>query len=100
MNNPSHRPTDLMSRRSHPEAGDARVVASVRRRDPAPSPGHLEPGEIQAWRVPTVPGRRYLVLTRVFSGGADTYVSPSPIIDPWTHMMVDVRSETGPAFPA
>ena len=66
----------------------------------APSPAWLEAREIHAWRVPTVPGRRYLVLTRVFSGSADTYVSPSPIIDPWTHAMVDVRSETGLSFTA
>ena len=66
----------------------------------APSPAWLEAREIHAWRVPTVPGRRYLVLTRVYSGAADTYVSPSPIIDPWTHAMVDVRSETGLSFTA
>jgi len=66
----------------------------------APSPAWLAAREIHAWRVPTVPGRRYLVLTRVVSGSADTYVSPSPIIDPWTHAMVDVRSETGLSFTA
>jgi hypothetical protein len=40
------------------------------------------------------------VLTRVASGSADTYVAFSPVIDPFTHAMVDVRSGSGLSFTA
>lgn len=66
----------------------------------APSPADLGRYGAHAWRFETVPGHQYFVLTRVFSGSADTYVAFSPIIDPVTHGMVDPRSETGLAFTA
>ncbi len=65
-----------------------------------PIPADLGQYDAHAWRFSTIPGHQYLVLTRVFSGSADTYVSFSPIIDPVTHGMVDVRSESGLSFTA
>lgn len=65
-----------------------------------PSPADLGRYEAHAWQFPTIPGNQYLVLTRVFSGSADTYVSFSPVIDPVTHGMVDVRSDSGLSFTA
>ncbi len=66
----------------------------------APSEGVLSRDEAHAWRFDTVPGHRYLVLTRVFVGSADTYVSFSPLIDPYTQAMVDVGSSEGLSFTA
>lgn len=66
----------------------------------APSPADLGPYDAHAWQFATVPGHQYFVLTRVFSGGADTYVAFSPIIDPVTHAMVDLGSAAGLAFTA
>lgn len=66
----------------------------------APSPADLARYGAHAWQFETVPGHQYFVLTRVFSGGADTYVAFSPIIDPVTHGMVDPGSATGVAFTA
>ncbi|MFZ5862095.1 MAG: hypothetical protein ACOYXR_04525 [Nitrospirota bacterium] len=65
-----------------------------------PAAAEVGPHDAHAWRFATVPGHRYLVLTRVFSGGADTYVSFSPVIDPLTHGMVDLGSATGMTFTA
>ncbi len=65
-----------------------------------PASADLRPNDTHAWRFETVPGHQYLVLTRVFSGSADTYVSTWPIIDPFTHAMVDVRSGSGLSFTA
>lgn len=65
-----------------------------------PVPADLARYDAHAWRFPTIPGHQYLVLTRVFAGSADTYVSFSPIIDPVTHGMVDVRSDAGLSFTA
>ncbi|MEW6683397.1 MAG: hypothetical protein AB1451_10815 [Nitrospirota bacterium] len=65
-----------------------------------PADADLGRNEAHAWRFTTIPGHQYFVLTRVFSGSADTYVSLSPIIDPVTHAMVDVGSSTGLAFTA
>ncbi len=65
-----------------------------------PSPADLGEYGAHAWQFVTVPGHQYFVLTRVFSGGADTYVSFSPVIDPVTHAMVDLGSATGLAFTA
>lgn len=65
-----------------------------------PASAELGPNEAHAWRFQTIPGNEYLVLTRVYSGGADTYVSTRPIIDPFTHSMVDVRSGSGLSFTA
>lgn len=65
-----------------------------------PASAELRPNEANAWRFATIPGHRYLVLTRLFSGSADTYVSTWPIIDPFTHAMVDVRSGSGLSFTA
>jgi hypothetical protein len=65
-----------------------------------PTPADLGRSEAHAWQFSTIPGHQYFVLTRVFSGSADTYVSFSPIIDPVTHAMVDVGSSTGLAFTA
>jgi hypothetical protein len=64
------------------------------------SSAEVGPNEAHAWRFATIPGHQYLVLTRLFSGSADTYVSTWPIIDPWTHSMVDVRSGSGLSFTA
>jgi hypothetical protein len=66
----------------------------------APAPADLGRYDAHAWQVETVPGHHYLVLTRVFSGSADTYVAFAPIIDPVTHGMVDVRSDSGLSFTA
>ncbi len=66
----------------------------------APSPADLGRYGAHAWRFETVPGHQYFVLTRVFSGDADTYVAFSPIIDPVTHAMVDLGSAMGLAFTA
>ncbi len=65
-----------------------------------PSGADLGPSGAHAWRFSTVPGHQYLVLTRVLAGGADTYVAFSPVIDPFTHAMVDVRSGSGLSFTA
>lgn len=65
-----------------------------------PGDGALAAHEAQAWRFDTVPGHRYVVLTRIFAGSADTYVSFSPIVDPYTHGMVDVGSTGGLTFTA
>jgi hypothetical protein len=65
-----------------------------------PSEAGLGRRDVHAWRVNTVPGHSYLVLTRVFSGSANTYVSSSPIIDPFTNAMTDVRSVNGISFTA
>lgn len=65
-----------------------------------PAWAELRPDDTHAWRFATIPGHQYLVLTRVFSGGADTYVSTWSIIDPFTHAMVDVRSGSGLSFTA
>jgi hypothetical protein len=65
-----------------------------------PASAGLGPNGAHAWRFQTIPGHRYLVLTRVFSGSADTYASTWPIIDPFTHPMVDVRSGSGLSFTA
>jgi hypothetical protein len=65
-----------------------------------PTPADLRPNDAHAWRFHTIHGHRYLVLTRVLSGSADTYVAFSPIIDPYTHGMVDVRSGSGLSFTA
>jgi hypothetical protein len=65
-----------------------------------PSAADLSPSGAHAWQFSTVPGHRYLVLTRVFAGGADTYVAFSPVIDSFTHEMVDVRSASGLSFTA
>lgn len=66
----------------------------------APSSADLGPFDAHAWQFATVPGHQYFVLTRVFSGSADTYVAFSPIIDPVTHAMVDLGSAAGLAFTA
>jgi hypothetical protein len=66
----------------------------------APDSADLGPFDAHAWQFATVPGHQYFVLTRVFSGSADTYVAFSPIIDPVTHAMVDLGSATGLAFTA
>lgn len=65
-----------------------------------PADADLGRYEAHAWQFATTPGLQYFVLTRVFSGSADTYVSFSPIIDPVTHAMVDLGSSTGLAFTA
>lgn len=65
-----------------------------------PAPADLGRYEAHAWQFHTVPGHQYLVLTRIFTGSADTYVALSPVIDPHTHGMVDVRSDDGVAFTA
>jgi hypothetical protein len=65
-----------------------------------PASADLRPNDAHAWRFETIPGHEYLVLTRVYSGSADTYVSTWPIIDPYTHGMVDVRSGSGLSFTA
>jgi hypothetical protein len=65
-----------------------------------PAFAELEPNAAHAWRFQTIPGHEYLVLTRVYSGSADTYASQWPIIDPFTHAMVDVRSGSGLSFTA
>lgn len=65
-----------------------------------PSEARLGFHDVHAWRVMTVPGHQYLVLTRVFSGSADTYVALSPILDPYTNRMTDVRSDIGISFTA
>src|SRR3972149_1421211 len=61
----------------------------------APSDARLGFRDGHAWRLTTVPGHQYLILTRVFPGSADTYVSLSPILDPFTNAMVDAHSDTG-----
>lgn len=66
----------------------------------APSPAELGAYDAHAWQFETIPGHQYFVLTRVFSGSADTYVAFSPIIDPVTHSMVDPGSATGLSFTA
>jgi hypothetical protein len=66
----------------------------------APSEADLSGYGAHGWQFETVPGHQYFVLTRVFSGSADTYVAFSPIIDPLTHGMVDLGSATGLAFTA
>ncbi|MBI3607638.1 MAG: hypothetical protein HY207_06710 [Nitrospirae bacterium] len=66
----------------------------------APSEARLGFHDVHAWRVMTIPGHRYLILTRVFSGSADTYVALSPILDPFTNIMTDVRSDGGVSFTA
>jgi len=65
-----------------------------------PSAADLSPNGAHAWRFSSVPGHRYLVLTRILAGSADTYVAFSPVIDPFTHAMVDVRSGSGLSFTA
>ncbi|HET8759696.1 MAG TPA: hypothetical protein VFN94_01415 [Nitrospiria bacterium] len=65
-----------------------------------PAWAELGPDEAHAWRFHAIPGHQYLVLTRVFSGSADTYASTWPTIDPFTHPMVDVRSGSGLSFTA
>jgi hypothetical protein len=65
-----------------------------------PADADLGRFEAHAWQFATIPGHQYFVLTRVFSGSADTYVSFSPIIDPVTHAMVDVGSSMGLTFTA
>jgi hypothetical protein len=65
-----------------------------------PASAELGPNEAHAWRFRTRPGHQYLVLTRVYSDSADTYASLWPIIDPFTHAMVDVRSGSGLSFTA
>jgi len=66
----------------------------------APSDASLGFRDIHAWRVTTVPGHQYLILTRVFSGSADTYVSVSPVLDPYSNLMTDAHSDTGISFTA
>jgi hypothetical protein len=65
-----------------------------------PADADLGRNEAHAWQFATIPGHQYFVLTRVFSGSADTYVTFAPIIDPVTHGMVDVGSSAGLAFTA
>ncbi|MFZ5875071.1 MAG: hypothetical protein ACOYXU_01560 [Nitrospirota bacterium] len=65
-----------------------------------PAVAELRSHEAHAWQFQTIPGHQYLVLTRVNAGSADTYVSTWSIIDPFTHAMVDVRSESGLSFTA
>jgi hypothetical protein len=73
----------------------------------APSDARLGFRDVHAWRVTTVPGHQYLILTRVFSGSADTYVSWSPIFDPFAdpisgeeNVVIDAHSDTGISFTA
>lgn len=65
-----------------------------------PSDGVLTVDDAHAWQFPTVPGYRYVVLTRVLSGSADTYLSFVPLIDPYSHALVDVGSAEGLSFTA
>ena len=65
-----------------------------------PSEASLGQDDAHAWRVATVPGRSYIVLTRVFSGSADTYVAFAPVFDPVADALFDPRSERGLSFTA